>query len=200
MVWNQSCALCVRWQPYFLLVLPTRGVQWLHQIGGSAQKHGIAGSANHHAEHGQPYIGGVCWWLHAVPDAQHVTHGHEEGMGVLHLPAGILCQGIWGQKVNESQIANSFIFNNFSTVHTAKQSKKDLCATWKLPKLASITRNNEDVFFFFYYNYTPRALMSILPPSCFWRPSSPGESPAAWAPWTACSRPSGTARTSSQSG
>lgn len=47
-----------------------------------ANKHGVAGRSHDHTEHGQPDVRHALWGLPAVSNAQHVTHGLEEGEGV----------------------------------------------------------------------------------------------------------------------
>lgn len=75
---------------YLLLVLPVRRVQRLDQIGGVAQEHGVAGSAHDHADHGQPDVSHALGGVGAIPDTEHVAHGHEKGVGVLDVPGCIL--------------------------------------------------------------------------------------------------------------
>lgn len=55
-----------------------------------AHKHGVAGSAHNHAEDGEPHVSHADGGVQAVPDAQHVTHGLEQGVGVLLTPSVIL--------------------------------------------------------------------------------------------------------------
>ena len=75
--------------PYLLLVLAPGGVQGLDEGGGMADEHGIAGGTHNHAEHGEPDVRHAHRGLPAIPDAQHVAHGLEEGVGVL-LPPGVV--------------------------------------------------------------------------------------------------------------
>lgn len=75
---------------YLLLILPVRRIQGLHQVGCMAEKHGVAGGAHHHADHGEPHITHALWRVGTVPDAQHVAHRHEQGVGVLYVPGCIL--------------------------------------------------------------------------------------------------------------
>lgn len=56
-------------------------------------KHGKAGSAHDHAEDGEPHVSHAYRGVQAIPDAQHVAHGLEQGIGVLLTPCVIL-QGI----------------------------------------------------------------------------------------------------------
>lgn len=72
-----------------LLVLTPGGVQRLDEGGGVANEHGVAGGTHDHAQHGQPDVRHALWRLPPVPDAQHVAHGLEEGVGVL-LPPGVV--------------------------------------------------------------------------------------------------------------
>lgn len=78
------------WERYLFLVLSTGGVEGLDEGGGVAEEHGVAGGTHNHAEHGQPHVGHRLRGLGSVPDAQHVTHGLEQGVGVLHAPRLIL--------------------------------------------------------------------------------------------------------------
>lgn len=55
-----------------------------------ANEHGIAGGAHNHAEHGEPHISHPLWSLCAVADTQHVAHGFEQSVRVLHTPCVIL--------------------------------------------------------------------------------------------------------------
>lgn len=75
---------------HLLLVLPTWWVQRLDESGGVANEHGVAGRTHDHAEHGEPHIGHPLRSLGAIADAQHVAHGFEEGVGVLHAPRVVL--------------------------------------------------------------------------------------------------------------
>ena len=52
-------------------------------------EHGIAGGPHDHAEHGEPDVRHAYGRLPSVPDAQHVAHGLEEGVGIL-LPPGVI--------------------------------------------------------------------------------------------------------------
>lgn len=58
-----------------------------------ADEHGVAGGAHDHAEHGEPHISHPLWSLGTVPNTQHVAHGLEESIGVLHSPCVILRGG-----------------------------------------------------------------------------------------------------------
>lgn len=62
-----------------------------------AHKHGEAGSAHDHAEDGKPDVTHADGGVEAVADAQHVTHGFEQGIGVLLTPSVIL-EGMWRRK------------------------------------------------------------------------------------------------------
>lgn len=55
-----------------------------------AHKHSIARCSNDHAEDGEPNVRHSHRRIHAVTDAQHVTHGLEEGIRVLLAPRIIL--------------------------------------------------------------------------------------------------------------
>lgn len=80
-------------QIHLFLVLPSRGVQRLDESGGVADEHGVAGGAYDHAQHGEPHISHPFWRLGTVPDTQHVAHGFEQSIGVLHPPRVILSVG-----------------------------------------------------------------------------------------------------------
>lgn len=67
-------------------------VQGLDQVGGIAQEHGVAGGANNHADHREPDVSWCIRSLSTIPNTQHVTHGHEKGIGVLDVPSGILTE------------------------------------------------------------------------------------------------------------
>lgn len=60
-------------------------------------KHGKAGGAHDHAEDGEPNVGHADGRVQAVPDAQHVTHGFEQGIGVLLTP-GVILEEKWRRK------------------------------------------------------------------------------------------------------
>lgn len=77
---------------YLLLILSPWRVQRLDEGRGVPDKHGIAGGTHDHAQHGQPNIRHALRSLSAVSDAQHVTHGLEQSVGVLHAPRVILRQ------------------------------------------------------------------------------------------------------------
>lgn len=49
-------------------------------------EHGITCGTHDHAEHGEPDVGHAYRCLLPIPDAQHVTHGLEQGVGVLAAP------------------------------------------------------------------------------------------------------------------
>lgn len=55
-----------------------------------SHKHGEAGGAHDHAEDGEPHVSHADGGVQAVADAQHVTHGLEEGVGVLLTPSVVL--------------------------------------------------------------------------------------------------------------
>ena len=55
-----------------------------------ANKHGIAGGPNDHAEHGNPEVGHADGRLCAIADTQHVDHGFEERIGILLSPRIVL--------------------------------------------------------------------------------------------------------------
>lgn len=55
-----------------------------------ADKHGVAGGADDHTEHGEPHISHPLRSLGPVPDTQHVAHGFEQSIGVLHPPCVVL--------------------------------------------------------------------------------------------------------------
>lgn len=57
-----------------------------------AHKHGKAGGAHDHAEDREPDVAHADWWVQAVPNAQHVTHGFEQGIGVLLTPGVVLVE------------------------------------------------------------------------------------------------------------
>ena len=58
-----------------------------------AYEHGVAGGADDHTEHGEPHISHPLWSLCTVTDAQHVAHGFEKSIGVLHAPCVVLWVG-----------------------------------------------------------------------------------------------------------
>lgn len=58
-----------------------------------AHEHSIACCSNDHAEDGEPNVCHSHRRVHAVTDAQHVTHGLEEGIRVLLSPRIILQGG-----------------------------------------------------------------------------------------------------------
>lgn len=51
-----------------------------------ADEHGVAGGAYDHTEHGEPHISHPLWSLGTVADTQHVAHGFEQSIRVLHAP------------------------------------------------------------------------------------------------------------------
>ena len=75
---------------YLFLVLAPGGVQGLDEGGGMADEHGVAGGAHNHAEHGEPDVRHAYRCLPSVPNAQHVAHGLEEGIGILLSPGVVL--------------------------------------------------------------------------------------------------------------
>lgn len=78
---------------HLFLILSSGGVQGLDESGGVANEHGVAGGAHDHTEHSEPHICHPLWSLCTIPDAQHVAHGFEKSIGVLHAPCVILCVG-----------------------------------------------------------------------------------------------------------
>lgn len=58
-----------------------------------ADEHGVAGGAYDHAQHGEPHISHALGSLGTVTDTQHVAHGFEQCIGVLHAPGVILWEG-----------------------------------------------------------------------------------------------------------
>lgn len=61
-----------------------------------SEEHGITGGPNTHTNHGEPNVTHALWRVSAISYTQHVTHGHEESIGVLYVPSGVL--GIQGSK------------------------------------------------------------------------------------------------------
>ena len=57
-----------------------------------ADKHGVAGGPDDHAQHGDPQVRHAHWGLGSIADAQHVTHRFEERVGILLSPRIILQQ------------------------------------------------------------------------------------------------------------
>lgn len=55
-----------------------------------ADEHGVAGGPYNHAEHGEPDVSHALGGLRAIADTQHVAHGLEESVGVLHTPRVVL--------------------------------------------------------------------------------------------------------------
>lgn len=55
-----------------------------------ADEHGIAGGAYDHTEHGEPHISHPLGSLGTIADTQHVAHGFEQSIGVLHTPCVVL--------------------------------------------------------------------------------------------------------------
>lgn len=53
-------------------------------------EHGEAGGSHNHAEDGEPHVSHADGGVQAVSDAQHVTHGLEQGVGVLLAPSVVL--------------------------------------------------------------------------------------------------------------
>ena len=96
------------------LVLPPGGVQRLNECSCMTHKHGEAGSAHNHAEDGEPHVSHADGRVQAVSDAQHVTHGFEQGVGVLLTPGVVL----WGttsrkDKVYQYQQSRSTTVSDF---------------------------------------------------------------------------------------
>lgn len=75
---------------HLFLVLSPAGVQRLNECSRMTHKHGKAGGAHDHAEDGEPHVSHADGGVQAVADAQHVTHGLEQGVGVLLAPSVIL--------------------------------------------------------------------------------------------------------------
>lgn len=75
---------------YLFLVLPPGGVQRLNECCCMPHKHGKAGSTHNHAEDGEPHVSHANRGVQAIPNAEHVTHGFEQGVGVLLTPCVIL--------------------------------------------------------------------------------------------------------------
>lgn len=65
-------------------------VQGLDQVSCVTQEHGVAGGSNNHTDHGKPDVTHALWRVSAISYAQHVTHGHEQGIRVLDVPGGVL--------------------------------------------------------------------------------------------------------------
>lgn len=57
-----------------------------------ANKHGVAGSPDNHAQHGNPEVRHAHRGLCSIPNAQHVTHSLEECIGILLSPGIVLEQ------------------------------------------------------------------------------------------------------------
>lgn len=55
-----------------------------------SHEHGVARGSHDHAQHGDPQVRHADGGPRAVPDAQHVAHGFEEGVRVLLAPGNIL--------------------------------------------------------------------------------------------------------------
>ena len=75
---------------HLILVLSARCIQGLDQVGGVAQEHGVAGGSHDHAHDGQPHIAHTLGRMGTVSYAQHVAHSHEQCIGILDVPCGIL--------------------------------------------------------------------------------------------------------------
>lgn len=58
-----------------------------------ADEHGVAGGTHDHAQHGEPHIGHALGSLGTVTDTQHVAHGFEQRIGILHAPGVVLRVG-----------------------------------------------------------------------------------------------------------
>lgn len=81
----------LRWcNTHFFLVLASGRVQRLDQSGGVADKHGVAGGADDHTEHGEPDVWHALWSLSPISNTQHVAHGFKEGKGIELAPGVIL--------------------------------------------------------------------------------------------------------------
>lgn len=87
---NKRLVFLERKNTHLFLVLPPGGVQRLNECSRMPHKHGKAGSTYNHAENGEPHISHAYRGVQAIPDAQHVTHGLEQGIGVLLTPRVIL--------------------------------------------------------------------------------------------------------------
>lgn len=55
-----------------------------------ANKHSVARGSYNHAQHGDPKVRHADGCPGTIPDAQHVAHGFEEGIGVLLTPRNVL--------------------------------------------------------------------------------------------------------------
>lgn len=75
---------------YLLLILPLWCIQRLNQGGSMAEEHGVAGGPHNHTDHGEPDVTLALWRVGTVSYAQHVTHGHKQGIWVLYVPRGVL--------------------------------------------------------------------------------------------------------------
>lgn len=89
-------------------------------------KHGKAGGAHYHAEDGEPHVSHAYRGVQAVPDAQHVAHGLEQGVGVLLTPRVVL-SGTKGKvsipvkataNVRKSSRVGCFFVSNFCFILT----------------------------------------------------------------------------------
>lgn len=78
---------------HLFLVLSAGGIQRLDESSGVADEHGVAGGTYDHAQHSEPHIGHALGGLGPVADTQHVAHGFEQCIGVLHPPGVILWVG-----------------------------------------------------------------------------------------------------------
>lgn len=65
-------------------------IQGLDQVSCMAEEHCVAGGPHDHADHGEPNVTHAFWGVGTVSYAQHVTHGHKQGVWVLYVPRSIL--------------------------------------------------------------------------------------------------------------
>lgn len=88
---------------YLFAVLASRRVEALDEVGGVAEEQGVASGSADHGEHGEPHVGERLRREAAVPDAQHVRHGFEEGPRVLLEPERLLFNGAERQRERETE-------------------------------------------------------------------------------------------------
>lgn len=84
---------------HLFLVLPPGGVQRLNECSRMPHKHGKAGGTHDHAEDSEPHVSHADRRVQAIPDTQHVTHGLEQGVGVLLTP-GVILKGMQRRRDN----------------------------------------------------------------------------------------------------
>ena len=84
-----------------------------------AQEHGVAGGSNDHAHDGHPHITHTLGRMGTVSYTKHVAHGHEQCIGILEVPCGILGQGRreredgkWCQIQKENKKEQLFLFTD----------------------------------------------------------------------------------------